>query len=159
MSFNNRYILPSLVPFLVIYDIDANGQNFLESFSLSIQNGTKAQYNLSFIGHYTNGNKSTKYHSYIKPNNHYWLKVNVTKNTPFKLLREIPLEISFPSLLIYFCLAASAVRSITKERKEKSKAKKPKKMKMSIDVLKNLRTKANVQLVRTCVLAKYLEHD
>ena len=123
-----------------------------------VQNGTKAQYNLSFIGHYTNGNKSTKYHSYIKPNNHYWLKVNVTKNTPFKLLREIPWEISFPSLLIYFCLAATTVRSITKERKEKSKAKKPKKIKMSIDVLKNLQIKANVQLVRTCVLVKYLEH-
>ena len=101
VSFNDRFILPRLVPFLVIYDIDANGQNFPQSFSLSIQNGTKAQYNLSFIGHYTNGNKSTKYHSYIKPNNHYWLKVNVTKNTPFKLLREIPWEISFPFLLIF----------------------------------------------------------
>ena len=151
MSFNDRFILPSLVPFLVI--------NFSESFSLSIQNGTKQQYNLSFIGHYTNGNKSTKYHSYIKPNNHYWLKVNVTKNTPFKLLREIPWEISFPSLLIYFCLAATTVRSITKERKEKSKAKKLKKIKMSINVLKNLQIKANVQLVKTCVLARYLEHD
>ena len=95
MSFNGRFILPSLVPFLVIYDIDNNGQNFSESFSLSIQNGTKAQYNLSFIGHYTSGNKSTKYHSYIKPNNHYWLKVNVTKKIPFKLLGEIPSEISF----------------------------------------------------------------
>ena len=30
---------------------------------------------------------------------------------------------------------------------------------MSIDVLKNLQIKANVQLVRTCVLAKYLKHD
>ena len=30
---------------------------------------------------------------------------------------------------------------------------------MSIDVLKNLQIKANVQLVRTCVLVKYLEHD
>ena len=150
MSFNDRFILPSLVPFLVI--------NFSESFSLSIQNGTKQQYNLSFIGHYTNGNKSTKYHSYIKPNNHYWLKVNVTKNTPFKLLREILWETSVTSLLIYFCLATTTVPSITKERKEKSKAKKPKKIKMSIDVLKNLQIKANVQLVRTCVLVKYLEH-
>ena len=120
VSFNDRFILPSLVPFLVIYDIDANGQNFPEGFSLSIKNGTKAQYNLSFIGHYTNGNKSTKYHSYIKPNNHYWLKVNVTKNTPFKLLREIPWEISFLSLLIYFCLVAVTVRS------KKAKGKKAK---------------------------------
>ena len=123
-----------------------------------VQNGTKAQYNLSFIGHYTNGNKSTKYHSYIKPNNHYWLKVNVTKNIPFKLLWEILWETPFVSLLIYFCLAATTVPSITKERKEKSKAKKPKKINMSIDVLKNLQIKANVQLVRTCVLVKYLEH-
>ena len=159
MSFSGSFILPSLVPFLVIYDIDTNGQNFPESFSLSMQNGTKAQYNLSFIGHYTNGNKSTKYHSFIKPNNHYWLKVNVTKNTLFKLLREIPWEISFPYLLIYFCLADTTVRSITKERKENSKAKEPKKIKKSIDVLKNLRIKAKVPLVRTCVLAKYLEHD
>ena len=30
---------------------------------------------------------------------------------------------------------------------------------MSIDVLKNLQIKVNVQLVRTCVLAKYLEQD
>ena len=159
VSFNDRFILPSLVPFLVIYDIDANGQNFPDGFSLSIKNGTKAQYNLSFISHYTNGNKSTKYHSYIKPNKHYWLKVNVTKNTPFKMLREIPWEIFFSSLLIYFCLVAATVRSITKERKKKSKAKKPKKIKMSIDVLKNLQIKANVQLVRTSVLAKYNEHD
>ena len=88
-SFNDRFTLPSLVPFLVIYGIETNRQNFCQSFSLSIENEKKAQYNLSFIGHYTNGNKSTKYHSYIKPNNHYWLKVNVTKNTPFKLLRDI----------------------------------------------------------------------
>ena len=128
MSFNGRFVLPSLVPFLVIYDIDTSSKNFPESFSLLMQNGTKAQYNLSFIGHYTKENKSTKYHSYIKPNNHYWLKVNVTKNIPFKLLREVPWEISFPSLLIYSCLAATTVRIITKERKEKSKAKKPKKI-------------------------------
>ena len=69
------------------------------------------------------------------------------------------MEISFPSLPIYFCLAATTVRSITKERKEKSKAKKLKKIKMSINVLKNLQIKANVQLVKTCVLARYLEHD
>ena len=30
---------------------------------------------------------------------------------------------------------------------------------MLIDVLKNLQIKANVQLVRTCVLSRYLEHD
>ena len=30
---------------------------------------------------------------------------------------------------------------------------------MSIDVLKNLQIKSNVQLVRTCVLARLLEHD
>ena len=69
------------------------------------------------------------------------------------------MEISFPSLPIYFCLAATTVRSITKERKEKSKAKKLKKIKMSINVLKNLQIKANVQLVKTCVLARYLDHD
>ena len=44
-------------------------------------------------------------------------------------------------------------------RKENSKAKKPKKIKMSIDVLKNLQINANIQLVRTCVLARWLEHD
>ena len=159
MRFNDRFVLPSVSPCLVIYDIDANRQNIPERFSLSIENGTKAQYNLSFIGHYTKGNKSTKYHSYVKPNNHYWLKVNVTKNTPFKLLREIPWEISFPSLLIYFCLAGTTVRNITKERKEKSKAKKLKKIKMSIDVLKNLQIKENIHLVRTYVLARYFDHD
>ena len=30
---------------------------------------------------------------------------------------------------------------------------------MSIDVLKNLQINANVQLFRTCVLARHLEHD
>ena len=30
---------------------------------------------------------------------------------------------------------------------------------MSINMLKNLQIKANVQLLRTCVLARYLEHD
>ena len=119
VGFNDRFILPIPVPFLVIYDIDANRQNFPQSFSFSIESGTKEQYNLSFIGHYTNGNKSMKYQSYKKPNNRYWLKVNVTKITPFKLLREIPWEIFFLSLLIYFCLAAATVRSITKEREDK----------------------------------------
>ena len=95
MSFNGRFILPSLVSFFLFMTSTPNGQRFPEGFSLSIQNGTKAQYNLSFFGHYTSGNKSTKYHSYIKPNNHYWLKVNVTKKTPFKLFGEIPREISF----------------------------------------------------------------
>ena len=113
MGFNDRFILTIPVPFLAIYDIDANRQNFPQSFSFSIESGTKEQYNLSFIGHYTNGNKSMKYQSYKKPNNRYWLKVNVTKITPFKLLREIPWEIFFLSLLIYFCLAAATVRSIT----------------------------------------------
>ena len=47
---------------------------------------------------------------------------------------------------------------MTKERKEKSKAKKPKKIKTLIDLLKNLLIKANVQLIRTCVLVRYLEH-
>ena len=93
-----------VLPFLVIYDIDANSQNFPGSFALSIANGTKPQYNLPFVGHYTNGNKSTNYYFYIKPNNYYRLKVNVTKNIPLKLLQEILLEISFPSSLIYlFC--------------------------------------------------------
>ena len=110
MGFNDRFILPIPVPFLVIYDIDANRQNFPQSFSFSIESGTKEQYNLSFIGHYTTNKK---------PNNRYWLKVNVTKITPFKLLREIPWEIFFLSLLIYFCLAAATVRSITKEREDK----------------------------------------
>ena len=133
--------LPSLFPFLEIYDIDANCQNFSESFNLSIENRMKAQYKFSFIGFYTNGSKSTKYQSYIKPNNHYWVKVSVTKNTPFELLREIPWEISFPSLLLYFCLPATAVQSITKEQKQKLKAKKPKKIKMSIEMLKNLQVR------------------
>ena len=135
----------------MIYDIDANCQNFPESFSLLTENGIKAQYKFSFIGHYRNGSKSTKYQSYIKPNNHYWLKVSVTKNTPLELLREIPWKISFPSLLRYFWLDATAAQSITKEQKEKSKAKKPKKIKMSIDMLQNLQ-------IRTCVLARCLEH-
>ena len=30
---------------------------------------------------------------------------------------------------------------------------------MSIDVLKNLQIKANAQIVRTCLRARYLEHD
>ena len=95
--------------------------------------------------------------SYVKPKSYYWLKVNVIKNTPFKLLRNIPWEISFPTE-IYICFAATTIRSITKERKDKSKAKKPNKIKTLIDVLKNLQIKANVQLIRTCVLVRYLEH-
>ena len=70
VNFNDRFLLPIPASFLVIYDIGANRQNFPESFRLSIENGTKAQYNLSFIGHYMNGNKSGKYHSSIKPNDH-----------------------------------------------------------------------------------------
>ena len=53
--------------------------------------------NLPSNGHYTNGNKSTKYHSYIKPNSHCWVTVNTSKNTAFKLLRKTPWEISFLS--------------------------------------------------------------
>ena len=48
--------------------------------------------------------------------------------------------------------------SLRKEKRNQ-RQKSQKKIKMSIDVLKNLQIKANVQLVRTCVLAKYLKHD
>ena len=58
VNFNDRFMLPSPVPFLAIYDIDAKRQNFSESYSFSIEYGNKARYNLSFIGHYTSGNKS-----------------------------------------------------------------------------------------------------
>ena len=81
----------------MIYNIDANSQNSPGNFNLSIENGNKAKYNLSFIGHYTNGNKSTKYHYFIKPKSYYWLKVNDTKNTPYKLIRNIPWGIFSPS--------------------------------------------------------------
>ena len=101
----------------MIYDTEANSQIFPGSFTFPIENRTKAETEPrteSFIRHYANGNKSTKYHSYKKPHNHYWLNVNVSKNLPFKLLREIPWEISFPYLLIHFCFAATKIRSTTK---------------------------------------------
>ena len=63
-----------------------------------------------------------------------------------------------PSIVVYICLAATTFEIIS-SKKVRTKRKKTTKKRNSIDVLSNLRIKTNVELVRTCVLAKYLEYD
>ena len=63
-----------------------------------------------------------------------------------------------PSAVVYICLAAATFEIIS-SRKVRAKRKKTTKNGNRIDVLSNLKIKTNVELVRTCVLAKYLEYD
>ena len=63
-----------------------------------------------------------------------------------------------PSIVVYICLAATTFEIIS-SKKVRTKRKKTTKKRNSIDVLSNLKIKINIELVRTCVLAKYLEYD
>ena len=61
-----------------------------------------------------------------------------------------------PSIVADICLAATTFEIIS-SKKVKTKRKETKKKRDSMDVLSNLKIKTNVELVPTCVLAKYLE--
>ena len=98
-----------------------------------------------------------RYFSYIKTNKYYWLSVNVTKSSPFKKIRTLPREGLVPSIVVYICLAATTFEIIS-SRKVRTKRTTTKKGNC-IDVLSNLKIETNIELVRTCVLAKYLEYD
>ena len=63
-----------------------------------------------------------------------------------------------PSIVAYICLAATTFEMISSKKVE-TKRKKTIKKRNNIDVLSNVRIKTNVELVRTCVLANYLEYD
>ena len=63
-----------------------------------------------------------------------------------------------PSIVVYICLAATTFETIS-SKKVRTKRKKTTKKRNSIDVLSNLKIKTNVELVLTCVLAKYPEYD
>ena len=63
-----------------------------------------------------------------------------------------------PSIVAYICLAAATFEIIS-SKKFGTKRKITTKKRNNIDVLSNVRIKTNVELVRTCVLANYLEYD
>ena len=62
-----------------------------------------------------------------------------------------------PSIVVYICLAVTTFEIIS-SKKVRIKRKKTTKKGKSIDVLSNLKIKTNVELVRTCVLAKCTEY-
>ena len=93
----------------------------------------------------------------IRANKNYWLSVDVSKSRPFEKVRTLPRESLIPSIVAYICLAATAFEIIS-SRKVRTKRKKMKKGN-SIDVLSNLKIKNNVELVQTCICAKYFEHN
>ena len=99
-----------------------------------------------------------RYFSYIRTNKNYWFRVDLTKSSPFKKIRTLPHAGLIPSVVVYICLAATTFEIISSE-KIRTKRKKTTKKRNSIDVLSNLKIKTNVELVRTYVLAKYLEYD
>ena len=124
-----------------------------------MENQTNAEYKISYMGFSGKCHKYDKrYFSYIRTNENYWLSVDVTKSSPFKKIRTLPREGLIPSIVVYICLAATTFEIIS-SKKVGTKRKKTTKKRNSIDVLSNLRIKTNVELVRTCVLAKYLEYD
>ena len=98
-----------------------------------------------------------RYISYIRKNQNYWLSVDVTKSSPFKKIRTLPREDLIPSIVVYICLAVTTFEIIS-SKKVRIKRKKTTKKGKSIDVLSNLKIKTNVELVRTCVLAKCTEY-
>ena len=63
-----------------------------------------------------------------------------------------------PSIGVYIYLAATTFEIIS-SKKIRSKRKSTAKEGNHIDVLSNLKIKINIELVRICVLAKYLEYD
>ena len=89
-------------------------------------------------------------------NKNYWLSIDVTKSSPFKKIITVPREGLIPSIVLYICLLAATFES---SKKVRTKRKKTTKNGNSIDVSSKLKIKTNVELVRTCVLAKYLEYD
>ena len=124
-----------------------------------MENQTNVEYKISFMGFSGKCHKYDKwYFSYIRTNENYWLSVDVTKSSPSKKIRTLPREGLIPSVVVYICLAATTFEIIS-SKKVGTKRKKTTKKRNSIDVLSNLRIKTNVELVRTCVLAKYLEYD
>ena len=124
-----------------------------------MENQTKVEYKILFVEFSGKCDKYDKrYFSYIRTNKNYWLRVDLTKSSPFKKIRTLPHERLIPSIVVYICLAATTFEIIS-SKKVGTKRKKTTKKRNSIDVLSNLRIKTNVELVRTCVLAKYLEYD
>ena len=120
-----------------------------------MENQTNVEYKISFMGFSGKCDKYDKrYFSYIKTNKNYWLSVDVIKSGPFKKIRTLRRESLIPSIVVYICLAATTFETIS-SRKVRTKTTKGNR----IDVLSNLKVKTNVELVRTCVLAKYLEYD
>ena len=85
-------------------------------------------------------------------------RLDLTKSSPFKKIRTLPHEGLIPSIVVYICPAATTFEIISSE-KIRTKRKKTTKKRNSIDVLSNFKIKINVELVRTYVLAKYLEYD
>ena len=63
-----------------------------------------------------------------------------------------------PSIVVYICLVATTFEIIS-SKEDTTKRKKTTKKGNSIDALSNLKIKTNVELLRACVLAKYIEHD
>ena len=88
----------------------------------------------------------------------YWLSVDVTKSSPFRKIRTVPREGLISSIVVFICLAATAFEIIS-SKKVRTKRQKTTKKGSSRDVLSNFKIKTNVELVPTCVLAKYIEHD
>ena len=124
-----------------------------------MENQTNVEYKISFMGFSGKCDKyDRRYFSYIKTNKNYWLSVDVTKSSPFKKIRTLPREGLIPSIVVYICLAATSFEIIS-SRKVITKRTKTTKKGNRIDVLSNLKIKTNVELVRLCVLAKYLEYD
>ena len=98
------------------------------------------------------------YFSHIRTDKSYRLSVNITKSSPFKKIGTLPRKVLIHSLVVYICLAATTFEIIF-SKKVKTKRKKTTKKRNGKDALSNLKNTTNVELVRTCVLVKYLEYD
>ena len=158
-TFHRDVALTIPTTFLVIYENEKPAFEYPEITKFSMENQTNVEYKISFMGFSGKCHKYDKwYFSYIRTNENYWLSVDVTKSSPSKKIRTLPREGLIPSVVVYICLAATTFEIIS-SKKVGTKRKKTTKKRNSIDVLSNLRIKTNVELVRTCVLAKYLEYD
>ena len=141
-------------PFLVIYENDKPAFEYPEIIKFSMENQTDVECKISLMGFSGKFDKYDKrYFSYIRTNKNYWLSVDVTKSSQIKKIRTLPREGLIPSIVVYICLAATTFEVIS-SKKSRTKRKKTTKKGNSIDVLSSLKIKTNVELVRTCVLAK-----
>ena len=98
-----------------------------------------------------------RYVLFTRTNKNYWVSVDVTKCNLLKVKR-LPREGLIHFIFEHICLTTIPFE-IVSSKKVRTKRKKTTKKGDSIKALSHLKIKTYAELVRACVLAKYLQYD